>query len=86
MVYSVKSNELQNKDISLLGSENNNQTGNNDNETTSANISLKESELIHECGKTNNGTKLIPVHVQKSVKISRAADGRSVISFVVSSL
>ena len=84
MVYSVKSNELQNMDSSLLGSENKNQTGNNNNETTSTNISFKESELIHECGKTIDGIKLDPVHVQKSVKISRGADGRSVISFTVS--
>ena len=86
MVYSVESNELQNKDISLFGSENKNQTGNNDNETTSTDMSMKESELIHKCGKAINGTKLDPVHVQNSVKISRAVDGRSVISFVVSSL
>ena len=84
MVYSVKSNDLQSKDILL--SENESQTENIENETFSSNISLKESALINECGKTINGTKLHPVHVQKSVKISRAEDGRSVISFVVSRL
>ena len=84
MVYSVKSNDLQNMDISLSESEN--QTENNENETFSTTISLNESALINECGKTINGTNLHPVHVQESVKISRAEDGRSVISFVVSKL
>ena len=84
MVYSVKSNDLQNTDISLP--ENENQTENNQNETLSTKISLNESALKNKCGKTINGTNLHPVHVQKSVKISRAEDGRSVISFVVSKL
>ena len=86
MVYSIKSNDSPYKDISYSGSENRNQTGKQDNKINATNTNSNDSALTYECGKTINGEKLNPVHVQRSVKISRAKDGRSVISFEVSKL
>ena len=78
MVYSIKS------DSSNFDSKNENVTDGSDEEVHATINMSNESALIKECGKTIDGEELSPVHVEKSVKILRAQDGRSEISLEVS--